>query len=52
MGIQKGFNPDKKPTNQSIGLENMYKRARMIDYNLTIHSEPEKGTTTTLTEIK
>lgn len=47
-----GFNPDTKLTNQSIGLENMYKRARMIDYKLTIHSEPEKGITTTLTEIK
>jgi len=48
----KGFNPDKKTINQSIGLENMYKRARMINYILTINSELEKGTTTTLTEIK
>lgn len=48
----KGFNPDKKNTNQSIGIENMHKRANLINYNLNINSEPEKGTTTTLTEIK
>jgi signal transduction histidine kinase len=47
-----GFNPDEKTLHQSIGLENMHKRARMIDYSLTIQSEPQKGTTTTLTEIK
>ncbi len=46
-----GFSLDKKTENQSIGLENMYKRALMIDYVLTINSEAEKGTTTTLTEI-
>jgi signal transduction histidine kinase len=47
-----GFNLLETNEKQSIGLENMYKRARMIDYNFTIVSEPVKGTTTTLTERK
>lgn len=48
----RGFVINKKIENQSIGLENMYKRALMIDYVLTINSEPENGTTIMLTEIK
>lgn len=46
-----GFNTDKIPEHKSIGLDNMYKRARMINYTLKIESEPEKGATTKLTAL-
>ncbi len=47
-----GFIQNQNNDNQSVGLENMHKRAAMINYNLEIQSKTDKGTITILTEIK